>query len=575
MNKTFRTFLTLNVPYLFLLILFLFFYLMPETGASAASDSAVRGKKIFAETCSICHTASKGGKLAHDMEGMPMGHEMPHDMGMMQMGHEMTDMGQSVEGEKIGHDISGVTKVRERQWLIDFISDPGEMVKAGDPLAVRLLKAHKYILMPGLGLKRKEIYDLLSYLESPDDEPVLGRPLTKETGFSSATYLQFHKDINNNFYAPVYEYVDAGLKNLADGKLNVYSAGWFRYNMNDDGNGSKEKDELTYAYMNYSLFNDRSLLFTIGRQFVFDGIASEQIDGFHARWELRPDTGFSIYGGIPIETESDGRKADFIYGSRVFQRIEKRAEAGVSFLREDNNGASFREELGIDLWLMPADRIEIQGLSSYNNLTKGWMEHSYDLRFLPSEKITLRALFSRVNYADAFFNSTLSVFSPDFLGGPNEKLKKTGVSIEHRVNKVFSSVIDFSKYAYSNSGDALHYGITLKAKLTGISAGASVFRMDGNTERLRYTEARIYASKSFYKSDISIDATGIYYDTPYDNVKTAYFVNGTASYRISRYVSASICIEQGKNPDFTNNTRMLLSIAFDKRTAPLVRKYNP
>lgn len=68
-----------------------------------------------------------------------------------------------------GPDLAGVSARRERQWLIDFITSPDEMIAAGDPIAVALLAQYNNFKMPAFQLDPPEMEALLIYLAYPEE----------------------------------------------------------------------------------------------------------------------------------------------------------------------------------------------------------------------------------------------------------------------------------------------------------------------------------------------------------------------------------------------------------------------
>ena len=501
-------------------------------GAESAPGVPVRfdkGRMLFDQKCAPCHTI--GG------------------------------------GKKIGPDLQGVTERRKREWLIRWIDNPGELIASGDSVAGELVKGYA-IKMPSSGLSKEEIGDVLSYLEYRKDPKKLPAQaeLTKERHgeiyFSTRTYLQFYEDARGNRYGPLYERVDLQLQDKSS-KWSFRSSGLLRYDLRTTINGKREMDELTYAFVTYTPFSDSGPVFKIGRYYVFDGVAADQIDGIHSSWEVTPSTGFSIFGGRPVETEFDGKRGDSVYGGRVFQRIGNKAEMGGSFLKEDNDDGRYREELGFDLWLLPVKGLELQGHSFWNNITKGWMEHSYTLR-VPLQKVVIAGLFGQSNYHNAFSARTLSAFSPELLG-QDEGLTKIGAAVEFPVVKNVSATINYTGYGYRKAGDARYYGVAVKADLKRISAGISLHRMAGDAERLRYVEYRAYVKQGYRRMTFVLDAIGLHYDLPISGLTNAYSVSAAATYKINNSFSAGADIGYSKNPDFTRNTTLLMKLVYNFR----------
>jgi hypothetical protein len=180
------------------------------------------------------------------------------------------------------------------------------------------------------------------------------------------------------------------------------------------------------------------------------------------------------------------------------------------------------------------------------------------------EKLILNGMISYTRYEDAFLARTLNAFSTDFLG-ENEKATKKGASAEYRLNRNLTIAADYLNYEYQTMGNANYFGTQLSARLYGISTGLSLHRMSGETERLRYTMARIFAVKDIEKMSFSADALNVHYDKPYNSLENAYSVNGTIRYKISNSLIAGVSLDYSKTPDFTNETRVLLNIIYNKR----------
>ena len=145
--------------------------------------------------------------------------------------------------------------------------------------------------------------------------------------FSTRTYLGLYKDIYGNQYAPLYEYFVAEYSRPSNG-MKFYSAGWPKYDFRTSGE-KRANSDVDHAFVTSSPPSVSALVLHAGRHYVFEDIASEQINGFSARWYFTRDTGLSFYGGIPVEADNDGRVSDAIYGGRLFGRISGKAEACI------------------------------------------------------------------------------------------------------------------------------------------------------------------------------------------------------------------------------------------------------
>jgi len=68
-------------------------------------------------------------------------------------------------GDRVGPDLAGVTRRRDRAWLGRYLAEPDRMRAEGDPIATALFKKYNGVPMPNLRLSSIEIAALLSYLE--------------------------------------------------------------------------------------------------------------------------------------------------------------------------------------------------------------------------------------------------------------------------------------------------------------------------------------------------------------------------------------------------------------------------
>jgi len=75
----------------------------------------------------------------------------------------------SIEGQEkvMGGDLKDITKIRELEWLFNFIKNPKSMLQT-DGLAKQLLRDFNNIPMPNQGLTDNEVMAIIEYLKSPE-----------------------------------------------------------------------------------------------------------------------------------------------------------------------------------------------------------------------------------------------------------------------------------------------------------------------------------------------------------------------------------------------------------------------
>ena len=96
--------------------------------AAPPAQTAAGGEAIFQLKCAGCHTIG-GGRL-------------------------------------VGPDLKGVTALRDRAWLVRFITEPDKVLAAGDLVATALLQESDNVRMPNLGLPADQAAAVIAYLDA-------------------------------------------------------------------------------------------------------------------------------------------------------------------------------------------------------------------------------------------------------------------------------------------------------------------------------------------------------------------------------------------------------------------------
>lgn len=96
--------------------------------AEAATLKIDKGQYLFSTRCAVCHTIG--------------------------------------EGVKVGPDLLGVTRRREREWLRRYIAVPDKMLAENDPIAVSLYKKFQEVRMPNEGLHEQDVATVIDYIEA-------------------------------------------------------------------------------------------------------------------------------------------------------------------------------------------------------------------------------------------------------------------------------------------------------------------------------------------------------------------------------------------------------------------------
>jgi hypothetical protein len=182
--------------------------------------------------------------------------------------------------------------------------------------------------------------------------------------------------------------------------------------------------------------------------------------------------------------------------------------------------------------------------------------------------VRLYADLSDINYKDYFYKVTTSalIFNPLTNGiAPNEKVLTLGGGGSYTVLKNLTIAADYKHYDYDIAGKANYFGANVSYSIPeSYKAGLSIHRMDGMTDRLRYTEYRMYASKKLGKADLTLDLIDLNYDNTVimNSVKNAVTVVAAGSYEFNKNLRLGASIDYSHNPLFDNEVRGLVKLTY-------------
>ncbi|ADD67713.1 conserved hypothetical protein [Denitrovibrio acetiphilus DSM 12809] len=368
---------------------------------------------------------------------------------------------------------------------------------------------------------------------------------------------------------PVYDYMSLAATNILDPRLSFYAGAWLRLDLHDKSSDDSTEGELQYAYLNFHSDNN-NLVANLGRQFVTEGGISERIDGAYVSSDLPAGFGVAAFGGAPVTTDTDEDGGDIIYGGRLSHSDSRWYTLGVSYLYVGEDGDDFREEEAIDSWIHPISQVDITGLSSYNSITDGWMEHDYLVSVTPLDEISIDVNYTRINYADYFYNMTSNVFSLITLSNPTgtmdsrEEMRNIGGSVTYSPTELVSLTAEYKNYDYEIAGSADLYGgkILLSFSSINLSSGASVHRMEGDTDETCYWAYRLFTSYKADKLITTLDFLNMVFDESISGVDNSFVAVASASYNVNSSLKAGCSAEYSESPEFDDEVRGMLYLSY-------------
>ena len=85
------------------------------------------------------------------------------------------------EERRVGPDLLGVTRTRDRAWLARWLADPEKMIAEKDPIIMGLLAKYNGVAMPNMRLNEVEVNALIEHMET-ESQRVEGVKLTAGGG---------------------------------------------------------------------------------------------------------------------------------------------------------------------------------------------------------------------------------------------------------------------------------------------------------------------------------------------------------------------------------------------------------
>jgi hypothetical protein len=386
---------------------------------------------------------------------------------------------------------------------------------------------------------------------------------------NSSTYVQSQEAIDGTKILSGFEYLDIAVQNVGDETISFHMGGWGRYYFSNTPSqepgdfGQRSYSDLQYSYLSFKSKSDNTIV-NLGRVMVFEGVAAERVDGIYARTDLRGGFGVSVFGGSPVETNINLPGNNVIYGGRVSHEVPNIYRLGLSALQEDKDSSDWRKEAGMDIWLHPYNKVDITGRSSYNDITHGWMENTYVLMLGPFAKLRLDTTASWINYNDYFFHATTSAFTlaPGHLQ-PNEKVCILGEAASYPVTNTVLITADYKNYHYDIEGTANYYGGMIRYSVSESGgAGIGYHRMDGETDRLKYNEYRVYGYKKFGNLNVTADGIEVVYDQAINGVTNSYTGTLAAQYAFTQACELGADVSYSHNPEFSDDTRAFIKLLY-------------
>ncbi|MBI5015850.1 MAG: hypothetical protein HZB55_10215 [Deltaproteobacteria bacterium] len=362
---------------------------------------------------------------------------------------------------------------------------------------------------------------------------------------------------------PAYEYLRADAGHLDGPGLSAHAYGWGRYDLGsyyDD----KSEGEILYGYLQYAWAANNAFV-RAGRQYVFQGVADDTVDGLRVGSDVTPYATLSAYGGQPVSLETtNGRAGDRTWGGRAAHHFGGYYEIGVSFQRTDNDGERQEERLGIDSSITPPGPVSLTGASVRNLATDAWSEHAYEAR-LALGPFDLRPSFQRFDYGAYFGDGDKVPQVFRFLKSSDEIVTTLGAGASWVLPNRLEVAAKAKHYDYREATDTAWYGAGLLTyRLGGASeVGAEGGRMHGSTADNRYW---LWRGHGYWEKGallLSGDAVYVTYDEDIQDRGHSTFASlGAGTRLLSDALKLTLSGEYSADPYFDKDLRATLTAQY-------------
>lgn len=406
-------------------------------------------------------------------------------------------------------------------------------------------------------MKRTAVFFLLALLgcvTAPNAPPAAAT----EISFDSRTYVPVRGIDGEDTHLLFYEYLSLDAHDFVKPGVYLRLGGWGRADLADETLGRKSNGELQYGFIGWR-GPQSNAEGRLGRLSLTAGAARNEVfDGALLGTDLAAGFDVTLFGGVPVETDNDGRSGDLLYGARVSQGRAGRYRVGVSYLKEENDGDAAREEACADVFLAPANLVEVSGSSRYDLDDEGWARHDYRLDLGPfARSVRLAATFASTDYRHFFRGSTNAAFGEI---DPQERLDRIGGEVGVDLGRGLRLTGEFVSYAYDLAESAQAWGGHLDWAGSRRTAGVGYRKLDGDEAENRYWLLRGYASAPVGPLAVAAGVEHVTYDQEINGKKDATTGTLTLGYAATKALDISASAEYGVTPDFERQVSFLFAV---------------
>jgi hypothetical protein len=366
------------------------------------------------------------------------------------------------------------------------------------------------------------------------------------------------------FFAPLYEYLDFNAADIEDTGLSIHASGWGRYDMGANpvpGGRSVGDADLTTGYLAGRWWEDRVRV-ALGRHFVHQGVTADTVDGLDLSFETPWGVGVSGFGGVPVYSNLGDRAGDAAFGGRAFYHYRTFFELGASYGQFQERGRMDRQNVGGDLYVSPVPYVDLTGHASWDMMYQDFYDVSGVLGVTPIRDLKVLFHYDR-KMPSAFFGKTsiFSVFSWD----QYQDLGAQATCL--LLGKVYLDA-SYSRLLYDVGEDAHAWGGGVTYYYGGFlddGVGVSYRRLDGDDANSYHQVRGFWFHLFLDQLTASADLVGQFYDVTRSGVGESYQATGSVGWKATEYLELLGSLDYARTPDYDGELRGLLRVAYNAK----------
>jgi len=368
---------------------------------------------------------------------------------------------------------------------------------------------------------------------------------------------------------PGYEYLQVDMGSLSEAGLSFHAYGWGRYDFADnDFYEDTDAGELLYGYLEYKR-DAGNVNARLGRQYIFEGVANESVDGRRLAADLSENLYASVYLGQPVGLDStNGRDGDIIYGGRVALHKMSLGEVGLSYKLIENDSETAEEMAGVDIALYLPKGINFFGNTSFNLDTNGLAEGSYELD-IPYENLRFRPYLQMFTYEDYFSTGANAVNPFRGFATSGEEITAFGLDLTWLKSDAWTFGGKLKYYDYDKADANQYYAALATWKMSeSTEIGGELGSMNGDLDKNTYLLTRLYATVNQLSEAIWLDfLTGdlVYADYEQDIYNESYslFASiGTGKDFLDGRLRVRVSGDYSQDPYFDDDLRGMIHVTY-------------